>query len=82
MVSVFSVLLLHSYSAIKSSENLLMGLEEVARGKKILAIWFGYSVHFSILYPPTFLSQSRFSPISLRSFFVIVLILPITSKIH
>jgi hypothetical protein len=47
-----------------------------------LAICFGYSVHFPILFSPTFLCKSRFSPISLRSFFVIFHTLPITSKIH
>jgi hypothetical protein len=51
-------------------------------GGGTLAIWFGYSVHFPILFPPTFLSKSRFSHISLRSFFVIFLTLPVTSKIH
>jgi len=35
MVSGFSILLLHSYVAINSSENFLMGLEQVAGGKNI-----------------------------------------------
>jgi hypothetical protein len=35
MVSVFSILLLYSYTEVKSLDNLLMGLEQVARGKYI-----------------------------------------------
>jgi len=58
MVSVFSILLLHSYTAIKSSENLLMGQEQVARGKKY---WrYGSVILFtfpSFFLPPFFLSH-------------------------